>query len=81
MNHPIRSIRNFVAALKLAITTFQRLGFSLLTALQRHTEVLAAQQATAEQTLKATESTSAAVSYLASAERHRREQAGIRHEF
>lgn len=81
MYHPIRRVKNFLEALRLAITTFQRLGFSLLTAIQRHTEVLAAQQATAEQTLKAAQATEKATVYLERAERHSREQAGQRHDF
>jgi hypothetical protein len=81
MYHPVRRINTLIEALRLTVSNFQRLGLALLTAIQKNTEALALQQATTEQTLKAVQATSAAVSYLAAAEQHRREQAGIRHEF
>jgi hypothetical protein len=81
MFHPIRTYRNTVLAIQLTITNTQRMLLGLITALDRNTATTAELLATAKETLKAAQATQTATAYLAAAEQHRREQAGLRHEF
>ena len=86
--HPVRSIRNFFAALRLAITTFQRLGFALLTATENNTITVKENTASTADllaTVKRIEAAAAGIEssarYLKEAERHSRESAGQRTDF
>lgn len=81
MIHPIRTYRNTLEAIRLTVTNTQRMLLGLITALDRNTATNAALLETAKATLLAARATQDAVTYLQSAEQHRREQAGIRHAF
>lgn len=81
MIHPIRTFRNTVEAIQLTIINFQKLLLALRLAVETNTAATAAQLETAKATLEAAEATKSATAYLASAERHSREQAGQRHDF
>jgi hypothetical protein len=81
MFHPIRTYRNTLEAIQLTILNFQKLLLGLISALDRNTTATAELLATAQATLTGAELTQSATAYLASAERHSREQAGQRTEF
>jgi hypothetical protein len=85
--HPIRKIRNFAEAVRLAITTFQRLGFALWTALDKQRAAIEADTASNAElltTVKAIEAASKAtqdaVSYLARAEKIKLQEACLTNE-
>lgn len=81
MIHPIRTFRNTVEAVQLTILNVQKLFVGLITALHQNTATNAALLETAKANLESAKATQTATAYLAAAEQHRREQAGIRHEF
>ena len=81
MYHPIRYVRSVVQAAQLAYSNLQNLILRLTFSIDRNTAATAALLETATATLRAAEATQTATSYLAAAEQHRREQAGLRHEF
>jgi hypothetical protein len=81
MFHPIRTFRNTLEAVQLTILNFQKLLLALGTAVRENTAATLALQETAKATLAAATLTQDAVSYLASAEKRRRQDAGQIHEF
>jgi len=81
MIHPIRTFKNTVEAVQLALSNLQRLILRLTFSIDQNTAATAALLETAKATLEAAKATQDAVQYLQAAEQHRREQAGIRHEF
>jgi hypothetical protein len=76
MIHPIKKTREIIEALKLTVLNFQKLLLALGTAVRDNTAATSALLETAKSTLAAAKAAEAACSYLARAERHRREQTG-----
>lgn len=81
MYHPIRKIRETIEAVQLTILNFQKLLLALRLAVENNTAATAALLETSKATLDAAQASQTSTAYLASAERHSREQAGQRHEF
>jgi hypothetical protein len=64
-----------------AVSDFRQLITALTNALNANTAVTSALLEATQKIQRASTATETATAYLASAERHRREQGGLRHEF
>jgi hypothetical protein len=79
--HPIKAVKAAFAVLIQTLSELSAATVSLKAAVEANTTATAALLETAKRIEAATTSTAASTLYLSLAEKHRREQGGLRHEF